>query len=90
MRYLRIDLNSFASTVMSEHVYVYKACQIVMSETAQQWTYIVIFEDEHYELYPPRTFNSEENALKAATEFCDNRITSIDGFHRRKNMSVSG
>ena len=75
-----------------EHIYVYTACQIVMSETGQQWTYCVMFDDEHYEPYPPRAFDSEEDALKAATEFCDNRIdniTPIDGFHRRRNMSLS-
>jgi hypothetical protein len=64
-----------------------------MIETGQQWTYIVIFEDERYEPYPPRAFGNEEEALKAACDFCDNRIdklTPIDGFHRRKSMSVPG
>ena len=76
-----------------EHTYVYKACQIVVSEAGQQWTYLVIFGDEHYEPYPPRAYDCEEAALKAATDFCDNRIdnvTPIDGFHRRKSMSVPG
>ena len=76
-----------------DYTYVYKACQIVVSETGQRWTYRVIFENEHYEPFPLRSFNNEEEALKAATEFCDNRIdnvTPIDGFHRRKNVSVPG
>jgi hypothetical protein len=75
-----------------EYIYVYKACQIVIHfETEQRWTYIVIFEDQHYEPYPPRTFDSEEEALKAATAFCDIRIdnvTPIDSFHRRKKISM--
>ena len=76
-----------------DYTYVYKACQIVMSEAGQQWTYIVIFEDEYYEPFPPRAYHCEETALRAATEFCDNRIdnvTPIDGFHRPKNVSVPG
>jgi hypothetical protein len=70
-----------------DHTYVYKAGQIIMTETGQQWIYCVIFEDERYEPFPPRIFDNEEEALKAATDFCDNRIdnvTTIDGFHRRK------
>ena len=70
--------------MLGDHIYVYKACQIVVSEAAQQWTYIVIFEDEHYEPCPRRNFNNEEDALKAAT------VSPIDGFHRRKNMGVPG
>jgi hypothetical protein len=74
--------------MLGDHIYVYKAGQIVMSESGQEWTYIVIFEDKHYEPHPPRAFDCEEKALKAATDFCDNRIdnvTPIDGFHRRKH-----
>jgi len=74
--------------MLGDHIYVYKAGQIVMSESRQVWTYIVIFEDKHYEPHPPRAFDCEEKALKAATDFCDNRIdnvTPIDGFHRRKH-----
>jgi hypothetical protein len=54
-----------------------------MSEVGQQLTYIVIFEDEHYEPYLPRAFDNEEEALKAGMLFCDNRmdsVTSLDGF----------
>ena len=94
MRYIGWNPKLFASRIMSPvHTYVYKACQIVMSEAEQQWTYCVMFDDEHYEPYPPRAFDCEEDALKAATEFCDNRIdniTPIDGFHRRRNMSLPG
>jgi len=79
---------------MSEtHVYVYKACQIVLqSEQERLWTYVVIFEDEHYEPFPARAFDCEEDALTAATRFCENRIeniTRIDGFHRRMNITVN-
>ena len=79
--------------MLGDHIYVYKAGQIVMSESGQEWTYIVIFEDERYEPYPLRAFDNEEEALKAASDFCDNRIDNlrpIDGFHRRKSMSVLG
>ena len=79
--------------MLGDHIYVYKAGQIVTSEARQQWTYCVIFEAERYEPYPPRAFDNEEEALKAASDFCDNRIdnvTPIDGFHRRKSMSVPG
>jgi hypothetical protein len=70
MRYIGWNPELFASRLMSpEHTYVYKACQIVMSEVEQQWTYCVMFDDEHYEPYPPRAFDCEEDALKAATDF---------------------
>jgi hypothetical protein len=76
-----------------DHIYVYKACQIVIQSAEGHWTYVVISNGEHYERYPPRTFDCEEDALKAAAAFCDYRmdnVTPIDGFHRRKNMSLSG
>lgn len=73
--------------------YVYKACQIIIQSNAESlWTYVVILEDEHYEPFPARAFDCEEEAVKAATLFCDNRIenvTPIDGFHRRKNAAVN-
>jgi hypothetical protein len=76
---------------MSEtRIYVYKACQIIIQSNAERlWIYVVILEDEHYEPFPARVFDCEEEAVKAATQFCDNRfenVTPIDGFHRRKNV----
>jgi hypothetical protein len=75
-----------------EHIYVYMACQIVIQqETEQRWTYVVISNGEHYERYPPRTFDCEEDALKAAAAFCEYRmdnVTPIDEFHRRKETSL--
>ena len=85
-------MKSFAWRIMStDYTYVYKACRIILNEAGQVWTYRVIFEEEHYEPFPLRAFDNEEEALKAATEFCDNRIdnvTPIDGFHRRKKVGV--
>jgi hypothetical protein len=78
--------------MLETYVYVYKACQIIIrSEAERLWTYVVIFEDQHYEPFPARAFDCVEAALKAVTQFCDNRIenvTPIDGFHRRKNVAV--
>ena len=94
MRCTRVRTELVRIDDMSEtHVYVFKACQIVLqSEHERPWTYVVMFEDEHYEPFPARAFDSEQDALNAATQFCENRIdniTPIDGFHRRKNITVS-
>jgi hypothetical protein len=75
------------------YTYVYQACQIVIQqETEQRWTYVVISNEEYYEPHPAKAFDSEEGALKAAAAFCDYRmgnVSPIDGFHRRKKMSLS-
>jgi hypothetical protein len=74
-----------------EHIYVYKACQIVIQLAEGRWTYVVISNGEHYERYPPRTFDCEEDALNAAAAFCDYRMDNvipIDEFHRRKETSL--
>jgi hypothetical protein len=60
VRYVRIE-SELAR--IEDHLYgvhnVYKVCQIVIREAVQLWAYIVILEDEHYELYPPRAFDNE-------------------------------
>jgi hypothetical protein len=64
---------------------------MVMQSVEGRWTYIVISDGKHYERYPPRAFDSEEEALKAAAAFCDYRmdnVTPIDEFHRRKNTGL--
>jgi len=67
------------------------ACQIVLQSAEGRWTYVVISNGEHYEPYPLRTFDFEEDALKAAAAFCDYRtdnVNPIDGLHRRKETGL--
>jgi hypothetical protein len=49
--------------MLGDHIYVYKAGQIVMSESGQEWTYMVIFEDKQYEPHPARAFDTEEGMI---------------------------
>jgi hypothetical protein len=76
-----------------EHVYPYKACKLVrQQERESNGRASSSSERDCFEPYPPRIFDSEEDALKAATAFCDVRIdniTLINSFHRRKKTGLS-
>jgi hypothetical protein len=66
---------------------------MVIQSVEDRWEYVVISNGEHYEPYPPRSFDCEDDALKAAAAFCDYRmdnVTPIDGLHRRKETGAIG